>query len=67
MTDIINRFRLTPPETLPDHSFLSASFATTTNLPNLSPSPLPHNPAPRRKPRKKVNKIDDNFFMDLET
>ena len=68
MTDIVNMFGLLPPQTLPDHSFLIATFSTTTSGTTQSiPAPAtPEFSVPKRKAKKNLNKIDSTFFMSDE-
>ena len=65
MTDIVNTFGLQPPKTLPDHSFLRATFNTTqfsaNNPPNFS-SKYCQTQA-KVKPKKNLKKMDNTFFM----
>ena len=67
MSDIVNMFGMLPPQTLPDHSFLIATFSTNTLGPSLAPAfGAPECSIPKRKSKKNLKKMDSDFFMSDE-
>ena len=67
MSDIVNMFGRLPPQTLPDHSFLIATFSTNTLGPSLAPAfGAPECSIPKRKSKKNLKKMDSDFFMSDE-
>ena len=71
ITDIIDRFGLLPPNSLPDHSLLSAKFVTSYfDMKNyVHPAKVVQN-APSikvKKAKKNLSKINDNFMMSHTT
>ena len=65
MTDIVNKFGLMPPQSLPDHSFLVSTFSVSAAMTNYQSlvSNQANNSVPKRNPKKNLSKIDSNFFM----
>ena len=70
MRDIVNTFGLQPPQNLPDHSFLFASFSTyqfsnenTEQNPTIK---INSQPLCKRPQKKNLKSIDRNFFMSDE-
>ena len=70
MSDVTNILGLVPPKTLPDHSILSGTFVTSfyefglnyeRNNKNHNQASQP--PAPNKKKKKNLAKIDSTFFM----
>ena len=69
ITDIINRFQLLPPRTVPDHSLLSSVFVTSSfNLfQGEQPDIVCYEPSLTPKPGKKnLGKITEQFMMSEE-
>ena len=68
MTDIVNKFGLMPPQSLPDHSFLVSTFSVSAAMTNYQSlvSNQANNSVPKRNPKKNLSKIDSNFFMSEE-
>ena len=63
--DIINRFHIAPPQSLPDHSILSGTFQASF-FPLLKPKDdtrPPYNAVKKIKTRKNLKKIDPTFLM----
>ena len=73
ISDVINDFKMLPPNSLPDHSILSGKFITSyfelgrnfeqQNASNINTSTQCSN----KPPRKNLTKIDENFLMSRET
>ena len=57
MSDIVNMFNLTPPQTLPDHSFLLSTFVTYQTKNDAISIPLPQsqeNAVPNKKKQEQI-------------
>ena len=73
ISDVINDFKMLPPNSLPDHSILSGKFITSyfelgrnfeqQNANTINTSTECSN----KPPRKNLTKIDENFLMSRET
>ena len=74
VSDIINDYKIPPPNSVPDHSMLSGTFVTSffevgKNYENsYSKCSIPKNNIQGSKPsRKNLSKVDDKFMMSNET
>ena len=78
VSDVINMFKLVPPDSIPDHSVLSATFRTSfydqgNNYENMNKlkgnqnTIRNKNVKPKKPPKKNLSKINEQFFMSQET
>ena len=77
MSDIVNTFKIQPPNQLPDHSILVGKFLTSfynqglsqnssTEFPQNFPEHQTPTVQPKRKPKVNLNKMPNDFFMTEE-
>ena len=69
VSDVISDYKMLPPNSIPDHSVLSAMFVTSffdvaKNFEYTDPKPQSQASRPRKK---NLGKINDNFMMNEET
>ena len=71
VSDVINKYTLPPPNSIPDHSILSSKFVTSSfdlgkNY-EKSLSDKNWQNESKKQPRKTLSKIDSNFMMSSQT